>query len=108
MFLSVPFDDGETFVVELPEGQGSGVLRATRGETLIESSAETFESGLSRVRQVAGTLLERLADLPRQPDHIRAEFGIKITTEAGLVVAKASGDAHFTLQLEWSRHESDE
>lgn len=107
MFLSVPFDNGETFVVELPEGEGSGVLRATRGEALIESSAETFESGLARVRQVAGALLERLADLPRRPDHIRAEFGIKMTTEAGLVVAKAAGDAHFTLELEWSRRESD-
>ncbi|MFJ7246329.1 CU044_2847 family protein [Kitasatospora sp. NPDC098652] len=77
MYLSVPFENGESMVVELPEGQGSGVLRATRGEALIESSAEAFESGLARVRHVAGVLLERLGDLPRQPDHIRAEFGIK-------------------------------
>ncbi|MFD8781896.1 CU044_2847 family protein [Kitasatospora sp. NPDC059599] len=107
MFLSVPFDDGQAFVVELSEGEGSGVLRAARGDALVESSAETFESGLARVRQVAAALLVRLADLPRKPDHIRAEFGIKITAEAGLVVAKASGDAHFTLELEWSRHESE-
>ncbi|WP_308363573.1 CU044_2847 family protein [Streptomyces sp. ISL-86] len=70
--------------MELSEGQGSGVIRASRGEGLVESSADTFESGLARVRHVAEALLERLADLPRRPDHIRAEFGIKVTAEAGL------------------------
>ncbi|WP_327064605.1 hypothetical protein OG500_02010 [Kitasatospora sp. NBC_01250] len=108
MYLSVPFDNGETFVVELSEGEGSGVIRASRGEGLVESSTETFEAGLVRVRHLATALLERLKDLPRSPDHIRAEFGIKVTAEAGLVVAKASGDAHITLELEWSRQEGEE
>ncbi|GAA1214368.1 hypothetical protein GCM10009665_00140 [Kitasatospora nipponensis] len=103
MYLSVPFENGETMLVELPEGQGSGVLRASRGEALVESSAETFESGLGRVRHLATAILERLTDLPRRPDHIRAEFGIRLTAEAGLVVAKGSGDAHIVLELEWSR-----
>ena len=108
MFLSVPFDDGETFLVELSEEAGSGVIRASRGEGLVDSSIDTFEAGLAKVRHIAGTLLEQLTDLPRSPDHIRAEFGIKVTAEAGLVVAKASGDAHITLQLEWSRQEGKE
>ncbi|MEV0414329.1 CU044_2847 family protein [Streptomyces sp. NPDC050448] len=107
MYLSVPFENGETFVVELSEGQGSGVIRASRGEGLIETSADTFEAGLARVRHVAEALLERLTELPRSPDHIRAEFGIRVTAEAGLVVAKGSGDAHIALELEWSRRESD-
>jgi hypothetical protein len=107
VYLSVPFEDGETFVVELSEGQGSGVVRASRGEGLVASSVDTFEAGLARMRHVVEALLERLTDLPRSPDHIRAEFGIKVTAEAGLVVSKASGDAHFTLELEWNRPESD-
>jgi hypothetical protein len=108
MFLSVPFNNGETFVVELSDEEGSGVIRASRGEAFVESSIDTFEAGLARVRHIAGALLEQLTDLPRSPDHIRAEFGIKVTAEAGLVVAKASGDAHITLELEWSRREGEE
>ncbi|MZE78046.1 CU044_2847 family protein [Streptomyces xinghaiensis] len=105
MYLSVPFEDGETFVVELPEGQGSGVIRASRGEGLIEYSADTFEAGMARVRHVVEALLEPLTDLPRSPDRIRAEFGLRVTAEAGLVVANGSGDAHIALELEWSRRE---
>ncbi|MEU0688750.1 CU044_2847 family protein [Streptomyces uncialis] len=106
MYLSVPFEDGEVFVVELPDEQGTGVIRASRGDELFGTSAETFESGMARVQRVAATMLTRLADLPRSPDHIRAEFGLRLTAEAGLVVAKGSGEAHIKLELEWDRPES--
>lgn len=105
MYLSVPFEDGEVFVVEVPDEQGAGVVRARRGDELFELSAETFESGMARVQRVAATMLERLTDLPRSPDHVRAEFGLRVTAQAGLVVAKGSGDAHIKLELEWSRPE---
>jgi hypothetical protein len=105
VYLSVPFEDGEVFVVELSDEQGSGVIRASRGDELFETSADTFESGMARVQRVAATMLARLADLPRSPDHVRAEFGLRVTAEAGLVVAKGSGDAHIKLELEWSRPE---
>jgi hypothetical protein len=108
LYLSVPFEDGESVVVELPDGpgeQGSGVIRASRGERLVESSTTTFEEGLESVRRVAGAMLERLTDLPRSPDHIRAEFGIRVTAEAGIVVASGTGEAHIRLELEWSRRE---
>ncbi|MFI6686344.1 CU044_2847 family protein [Streptomyces sp. NPDC050485] len=108
MYLNVPFENGGTVLVELSEAEGSGVVRASRGEGLIQASADTFEAGLAQVRHVAGALLERLTDLPRSPDRIRAEFGISLTAEVGLVVAKGSGDAHIVLELEWSRDKSDE
>jgi hypothetical protein len=40
----VPVGEGAAFIVELSDGQGAGVIRATRGEELVESSAESFES----------------------------------------------------------------
>lgn len=106
MYLGVPFQDGDVFYVELSDEQGSGVIRASRGEELFETSADTFESGMDRVRHLAAVMLERLASLPRSPDHVRAEFGLKVTAEAGLVVAKGAGEAHINLELEWSNQEN--
>lgn len=83
------------------------MIRATRGDTLFETSADTFESGMARIQRVAETMLARLTDLPRRPDHVRAEFGLRVTAEAGLVVAKGSGDAHIKLELEWNRAEGE-
>ncbi|TQF01347.1 hypothetical protein E6W39_02715 [Kitasatospora acidiphila] len=104
----MPFEDGGTFLVELPEDEASGVVRATRGGELLESASETFEAGLARVRQMAAALLERLADLPRSPDRIRVEFGIQLTGEAGMVVTKVGGEAHMILEMEWTPGEGGE
>jgi Trypsin-co-occurring domain 1 len=103
MYLSVPFENGGTLLVDVHDENGTGVVRAGRTDELISSSADTFEAGLDRVRHAAEAILEKLSGLSKGPDHIRAEFGICLTAEAGMVVVKGSGDAHFTLELEWNR-----
>ncbi|MEJ8672942.1 hypothetical protein WKI71_44920 [Streptomyces sp. MS1.AVA.1] len=54
---------------------------------------------MPRVQRVPATMLERLTDLPRSPDHVRAEFGLRVTA-AGLVEAKRSGTR--TSSWSWS------
>jgi hypothetical protein len=102
-YLQVPMDGGTTFLVEAAVTSGDGVVRATRASAAIKSSAETFESTLTRVRQVAEVILEKLSDLPSAPDHIRTEFGISLSAESGMVILKGTGEAHFVIEIEWSR-----
>lgn len=98
----MPLENGEAFLVEA-ETDVDGVVRAGRGEGLVASSAETFEQSLARVRLIAETIVKRFETVGGGPDRIRAEFGVKVSAEAGLVVAKGTGSAHFVLELEWSR-----
>jgi hypothetical protein len=41
-------------------------------------------------------------DLATPPDTVKIEFGVKLTAEAGVVIAKAATEANFKLSLEWS------
>lgn len=102
MYISVPLENGEAFLVEA-EPDGPGVVRAGRGDGLVASSAETFEQSLSRIRQIADSIVARFARTDGGPDRIRAEFGVNVSAEAGMVVAKGTGKAHFVLELEWNR-----
>ena len=102
MYVRVPLEDGEAFLVEAEAG-GEGVVRATRADGAIKSTAETFEGSLTLVRHVAEVIIDKLSGLPAAPDHIRAEFGISLGAESGLVVVKGTGEAHFVIELEWSR-----
>jgi Trypsin-co-occurring domain 1 len=78
-------------------------VRATRADDAIRSSAETFEGSLTQVRHVAQVIVAKLSGFPAAPDHIRAEFGISLGLESGMVVVKGTADAHFVIELEWSR-----
>jgi Trypsin-co-occurring domain 1 len=102
MYARVPLEDGQEFFVDVGPA-GDGVVRAGRTDVAIKSSAETFEASLGRVRSIAAMLVEQLSGLPAAPDHIRAEFGISLALETGMVVVKGTGEAHFVIELEWSR-----
>jgi hypothetical protein len=101
MYVRVPLESGEGFLVETGSA-GDGVVRATRVDGAIKSSAETFEASLASVRRVAEVIVDKLSALSTAPDRIRAEFGISLEAESGMVIVKGAAEAHFVIELEWS------
>jgi hypothetical protein len=41
--------------------------------------------------------------LVEPPDEVAVEFGVKMTVETGAVIAKASTDANFKINLTWKK-----
>jgi hypothetical protein len=101
MYVRVPLESDGGFLVETGVG-GDGVVRATRADDAIRSSAETFEDSLASVRRVAEAIISKLSALSTAPDRIRAEFGISLGMESGMVIVKGAAEAHFVIELEWS------
>jgi len=62
LYIKVPMENGHEFLAEADTG-GQGVVRATRGESVVKSSVETFEGSLSRVREIAEVILDKLSGL---------------------------------------------
>jgi hypothetical protein len=102
MYVEVPIGDGQAFLVASDDD--TGVVRARRGgKEAVEAAAESFEESLSKVGHIAELVVQQFALLNGGPDHVRAEFGISLGAEAGMVVAKGKAEAHFVLELEWNR-----
>lgn len=101
MQVRVPLENGDGFFIEA-EVVGDGVVRATRADGAVKSSAETFESSITHVRHIAEVIIDELSGLRAAPDNIRAEFGFCLTAEAGIAIAKGSAEAHFIIELQWS------
>jgi Trypsin-co-occurring domain 1 len=104
MYTAIHLSQGRAFLVESePE---PGVVRAGRTAT-VKESAETFEQSLAKIRQIAEAIVENVSMIKEGPEKVRAEFGITLSAEAGLVVAKGTAEAHFVLELEWRRSSSE-
>ena len=101
MNVEIPLSRGRAFLVE--GDMEAGVVRAGRGKDAVRAGAESFEESLAKVAQISELIVQRFAAVERGPDRVRAEFGIKLSAETGMVVVKGTADAHFVLELEWSR-----
>ena len=74
--------------------------RPRPAETL-GNAADTLRDAVNRVRPAVQDIVDSLRTMPRRPDRITWEFGVKVTAEAGVVIARTAAEAHFTVGVEW-------
>jgi Trypsin-co-occurring domain 1 len=93
------FAQGGFITIEEEVAEDEGAL-AARG---LAEAGETFEAALSKLKPLTDAVIAELADLAASPEEWELELGIAMKGEAGLVLAKASGEANLRLRIKWKR-----
>ncbi|MYW16491.1 hypothetical protein GT045_15670 [Streptomyces sp. SID486] len=93
-------EDGALVVVE-DVGTRSGARLVSRGDGPAQA-ARTFEGALDGVRAAAAAALRVFRDGSLRPDSVEIEFGVRLSAEAGAVIAKGSAEGHLVVKLNWS------
>ncbi len=88
--------------VEEPDPPG-GVVRAANPREVVAKASQTFEEALDKIRPAAGVLVAKLRGLSDPPDEMTVQFGLKLSAEAGAVVAAAGAEANYSVTLTWRR-----
>lgn len=98
--VEFPLKDGETILVEMDDEQLAGFAPAAAPGEVAARATESFEAAIDKVLPALRAIGERMRQLA--PDELEVALGVKLTTEAGVIVAKASGEANFTVTLRWT------
>ena len=103
--VEFPLQDGGSILVEVEDAGGMGVVReaARGGRDVPEKARQTFEAALDKIRPAAASIIKKLRGLHDPPDEIEVEFGLKMSAEAGAVVASGGVEANYTVKLTWKR-----
>ncbi len=101
--VEYPLEDGGTvYVRSASVDAGSGQLGlASSTEEKTKKATETLESALAQVIPALKSVTSRLKDL--SPDDLTVEFGLTLTAETGIIVAKGGAEVHFTVSMAWSK-----
>jgi hypothetical protein len=94
--------DGSALYVEVEE-DAFGLESIARDDAGIAEAGERLEDAIAKARPTIHAVVEALRELA--PDEHQIEFGIKLSAEAGVVVAKTSVEGHFTVTLRWGREQ---
>src|SRR3954468_19003582 len=99
-WIRMPVDGDEEILIEVGT-DGTGNQRVGRG-TSVEQASETLRQSLHRLRPAAEAVLDEFRAMRQRPSKITVQFGIKVTGEANLIIAKTAGEANFTVSMEWT------
>jgi Trypsin-co-occurring domain 1 len=96
--IAVPLEDGGSLVVEV-DSYAAGPVKAGRVGQVAGEAAQTLQAALASVVPAATALLDKLREV--KPSEMSVTFGIKLTAEAGAIVAKTAGECNFAVTLHW-------
>lgn len=84
------------------EPRAEGGRRASV-ENQSKVSKAAIKNALASIRWVAEGAKKVMENLHEQPDTMELEFGIKVTTKAGIIVAETHGEFHIKAKLIWNK-----
>lgn len=95
-------NDGGSVLVEVDESRAGIGTVSRRDGTIVRDLQEAFERRLNDVRKAAGIALDALRE-DLSPDEFKLTFGVKLTAEAGAVIARTSAEAHLVIEMQWNQ-----
>lgn len=101
--VEFPLEDGTTILIEIDEPELGGLVKASRAGEVIAKAQQTLEESLRKVQPAAQFVIQQLRKLHDSPDEIQVSFGLKLSAEAGAVLAAAAAEANYSVTLKWAK-----
>jgi len=102
--LEYPLEDGGTIWVEVAQPERGGLVPAARPGEVVARAQQTLEDALSRLKPMAKAIVHQFDELA--PDEVEVEFGVKLSAEAGAILAAAGAEANYNIKLVWKSNRS--
>ncbi len=102
--IEVPLASGGSITVEVDDIGGTRTMRGgDRGAELVERGGRTLDESLGAIAPALQEVLDKLRGVSSELSQVEVELGLKLTGEAGMVVARAGAEANFRVLVRWER-----
>ncbi|MCL2582206.1 MAG: hypothetical protein FWE35_07100 [Streptosporangiales bacterium] len=92
-------EDGGTLIVQAAGPDSGGGLGLASPDENLRKAGETLESAVDRVVPALESVTGKLKKL--SPNGMKVEFGLTLSAESGVILAKAGGEVHLNVTLNW-------
>ena len=91
--------DGATIFVEVESATPAGDQLSARASSVIETAQTTFEEAVAGIKPIADAVLRQVSALG--PESISVEFGVKLTAQAGVILASSAVEGNIKVTVGW-------
>jgi hypothetical protein len=98
--LEFKSQQGSIFV-EVEDAMAGPATRSGR-PTSVKDAGESLGQMLARLGPVLKDVVSQVRAQGDSPDEVSVEFGIRISTDANVIIVRTSGEANFRIAITWS------
>lgn len=92
--------DAAPLIVEFPLEGGVRAIARTPAD-LAAKSSEAVDEAMGTIKEMSRRFNNTVEQMPNRPSQIELSFGIKLTAEAGALLAKVGGEAAIGVRMVW-------
>jgi len=103
-YIEYQLDENTTILIEAPDGEASGVVKASRGagEIAKVKAKKAFAEALKDIRSQARLLLNEIEEL--HVEEAEVKFGINTVGELGnMAIGKIGVGVNYEVTLKWKK-----
>lgn len=94
-------EDG--FVLVEVEDPAEPVMRGGRPAEAVLDAGKSLEQALAGLGPAVKGIVAQLREAADRPDSVEVEFGVKLSADANVIIARTGGEANFRVALKWSQ-----
>ncbi|MDF5711353.1 MAG: CU044_2847 family protein [Nostoc sp. S4] len=81
---------------------------AQKAAKVVQDVGDAFGDGITLARQCAAKAIQNFQQMHNntKPDELELQLGIKVGSEVGAIIAKASGEAQIQVTMKWKLKET--
>ncbi len=110
VLLRVPLEEGSEEFVEVQVARSQiaglsdgGVVLASDEGDRFEATAYSLAGAIAKVTPALRKIVTGLRDHVHAPDELTLELGLMVGGETGIIFAKGTVEANFTVTMTWNR-----
>jgi hypothetical protein len=82
-----------------PPDAGPAIREASGADKL----RENWKDGVGLVREMAAGIVEQLREATKQAEEVTVEFGVNISSKAGVILVEGEASANLKVTIAWKR-----
>jgi hypothetical protein len=99
--LEFKTDAGDSLLVEVDEASGGAVTRGGRTADAVVEAGASLEQVLGRLGPAMRGIMSQIREAADRPDEVEVEFGVKLSADSNVIIARAGGEANFRIAVKW-------
>jgi hypothetical protein len=101
--VKIPLDGDGTLIFEVDSSdRREEIQRVGRTDRALHHAGVTLQAAIAGVTPAVESIARQLRAIEDPPTKLELTFGIKVSGEADMVIAKTASEAHFQVTVEWS------
>ena len=101
--IELPLETGGSVLFEVEDLTTARKTMRGGGSENVKQVTTTFESVIGKLKPVVETVARELGSLAKAPDLVEVEFAVKLSADAGVIIASAGSEASLRVKVGWKK-----